>query len=428
MRIAVIGGGTAGFMAAAAVTRFRPNDELIHIYDPDMPAIGVGEGTLAKFPPWLESVTGLPESEWIERGGATRKYAIRFEGWGGGVPFRHHLYPVGEGYGYHIHAPAIIDILREHVRARVVPRRVRSAESDGRGVRLEFEDGDPLDVDFLFDARGFPPPDAPGTIELPGVTTDAAFVRGASPLAGQDVTRAVARPHGWVFVIPLRFRRSYGYVFNGDISSADEVEADLAALMREDGAEPIGDGRLLRFPSFTRTEPFDGAHFIIGNAASFVEPLEATAIGIVQTQVEMALRWPLGAWRLAPPTDRRRAVDAINRFHRRYLLRTALFLSWHYGRGSVHETAFWRQARLAAERARTAFPDPELLAEFERFRAASEPFDEPAAHDRFLAEAAAGAPLSDPQVHTGRFGLWPLNSFIEVGTGLDGRRVASAAT
>ena len=58
MRIAVVGGGTAGFIAAAHVTRSLPEAELLHVFDSSIPTIGVGEGTTPRFPVWLEEVTG----------------------------------------------------------------------------------------------------------------------------------------------------------------------------------------------------------------------------------------------------------------------------------------------------------------------------------------------------------------------------------
>ena len=44
MRIAVLGGGTAGFIAAAHLTRNVPEAELLHVFDSRIPTIGVGEG------------------------------------------------------------------------------------------------------------------------------------------------------------------------------------------------------------------------------------------------------------------------------------------------------------------------------------------------------------------------------------------------
>ena len=49
MRIAVLGGGTAGFIAACHLTRSLPHVELLHVFDTRIPTIGVGEGTTPRF-------------------------------------------------------------------------------------------------------------------------------------------------------------------------------------------------------------------------------------------------------------------------------------------------------------------------------------------------------------------------------------------
>jgi tryptophan 7-halogenase len=59
MRIAVLGGGTAGFIAAAHFTKAFPRAELLHVFDSRIPTIGVGEGTTPRFPAWFEEITGL---------------------------------------------------------------------------------------------------------------------------------------------------------------------------------------------------------------------------------------------------------------------------------------------------------------------------------------------------------------------------------
>ena len=56
MRIAVLGGGTAGFVAAAHFTRHLPQAQLLHVFDSSIPTIGVGEGTTPRFPGWFEEV------------------------------------------------------------------------------------------------------------------------------------------------------------------------------------------------------------------------------------------------------------------------------------------------------------------------------------------------------------------------------------
>jgi tryptophan 7-halogenase len=414
-RVAVVGGGTAGFMAAATMTRHFGDVELFHIYDPAIPIIGVGEGTLTTFPGWLKEVTALSEEELRHRCGMTRKYGITFENWGQAHRvFHHHFYPPERAWAYHISAPRIVKLLADHVSATTIHKRVTALDSDGRQVSIRLDDGGELTVDFAFDARGFPPQDSEGVCPLPVIPTNAALVKGAPPVAfarpEDTTTRAVARPHGWVFVIPLVTRTAYGYVYNAALSTPEQVEADLDELLAEDGLTALPGVHHLRFPNFTRRRFFDGALFSIGNRASFLEPLEATTIGFAHTQIEAARRWPLSQWRYYPPDSeelKARNLETLNRFLFRYGQKIGLFVGWHYSQGSRFQSAFWDFARENFQRQRELMPDPAVTADFDHFIASA---------SRYSSFAEFPSGLGDD----GRslFGIWPLASFVEMRCGL----------
>src|SRR4051812_37263440 len=207
MKIAVLGGGTAGFIAAAHITRYLPQAELLHVFDSRIPTIGVGEGTTPRFATWFEEVTGLGLAHLAERCGATLKKGSRFEGWGAhGTDFLHRFQPA-RLFGYHFDAAAIVQVLGEHVRATRIDARVESLQTSADAVRMRLDDGRTLLCDYIFDARGFPATDAADSddlIRLDWIPTGRAMVRRLPPQASETVTRVVARPHGWMFIIPLR--------------------------------------------------------------------------------------------------------------------------------------------------------------------------------------------------------------------------------
>lgn len=83
-RVVVLGGGTSGWMAAAALQRFlnRATPESTHITvveGPDGP-IGVGEATVPTLRGML-SILGVNEPEFMVRANATFKQAIKFVNW-----------------------------------------------------------------------------------------------------------------------------------------------------------------------------------------------------------------------------------------------------------------------------------------------------------------------------------------------------------
>lgn len=373
MKISVLGGGTAGFIAAAHLTRYLPDAELLHVFDSRIPTIGVGEGTTPRFPMWFEETTGLGFPHLEERCGATLKRGSRYEGWGEhGTDFVHRFQPV-RLFAYHFDAAAVVDVLGEHVRATRIDARVEALQTSPDAVRIRIEDGSTLECDYVFDARGFPrgPGGAEDFIQLDWIPTNQATVRRLAPQGWSGVSRVIARPHGWVFQIPLRDWTSCGYVYNSQISSEAEVAADLTAFLHAEGVVDWEQRAAPRFPNFIRRKMFDGRVFLGGNAASFIEPLEATTIGHAIAQIRAATLWITeeGQGRCADPDE----IDAFNGMMLSYVCRDSLFVAWHYACGSRWDTPFWRYARGGLERARNNPVAEPHLAEMEQFVEAGRP-------------------------------------------------------
>ena len=164
-------------------------------------------------------------------------------------------------------------------------------------------------------------------------------------------------PHGWIFVIPLTVHTSYGYIFNRDVSSIADVESDFDAFLETDGVAEFEQRAVIPFPNFVHRRMYDGAIARIGNAAAFMEPLEATAIVAAQLQIGMVLHMRLN--RAIEHLERDAPV--VNRFLVNNMLCYGLFVGWHYSCGSKHDSEFWRYARDDAwPRHRTA-ADPEAV-------------------------------------------------------------------
>jgi len=90
--VVVVGGGTAGWMAAAAlIDRFGPNrhTRVTLVESPDIGTVGVGEATVPHIREFLKQLK-INEVDFVKRTSATFKLAIGFEGWAGdGSQFFH---------------------------------------------------------------------------------------------------------------------------------------------------------------------------------------------------------------------------------------------------------------------------------------------------------------------------------------------------
>ncbi|MYE86959.1 MAG: tryptophan 7-halogenase [Gammaproteobacteria bacterium] len=357
-RIAVIGRGTAGALAAASVSRLHPDQdhELHHIYDSRIPIIGVGEGSWPSLVQQLRQLSGLPHEEVQRRLNGTRKYGVSFEGWGRlNQDFIHYFAPQQVAFAYHLSADVMAELLQANTRARHIDAKVLNVTKVDGGAEVEFEGRPPERYDLVFDARGFPgKPDPQEHINIDFIPTNSAVIR-RCPATVQPpcqrglvleptYTRAVARPHGWVFVIPLAVHTSYGYVYNSDLSSLDEVQADFDELLSQEGVPEFEHRAVIAFPNFVHRQIYDGAVARIGNAASFMEPLEATAIGFAQLQVSLILRMRF----TRPASYFEDDAPVINSFLVNDSLAGGLFVGWHYCCGSRHDSPFWRYAKETA--------------------------------------------------------------------------------
>ena len=353
-KVAVVGRGTAGSLAAASITRLHPGDdyELHHIYDSRIPVIGVGEGSWPALVEHLQQLTELPNDDVQQHLRGTRKYGVAFEGWGRCArDFTHFFSPKDVAYAYHLSADYLAELLYENTRAQHIDAKVLDIARIEGGAEVTFEGRGPERYDLVFDARGFPRELNPGHhIDISFIPTNTACIRRCpalfdakrdGPVLQHTYTRAVARPHGWVFVIPLTVHTSYGYIFNRDLSELDEVQADFDAFLESDGVSEFEPRSVIPFPNFVNRRIYDGAIARIGNAAAFMEPLEATAIVSAQIQIGMILHMRLN--RPAEYADG--DAEAVNRFLVNNMLCYGLFVGWHYSCGSKFDSPFWRHAR-----------------------------------------------------------------------------------
>ena len=397
--LVILGGGTAGWMAAAALARFAPHLAITLVESEAIGTVGVGEATIPQIH-LFNAALGLDEAEFLRETKGSFKLGIEFAGWtregdtymhafggigraAGLLPFQHYWlrakqagfakplirYSANElaartmrvqhgpraagtpelPYAYHFDAALYAAFLRRYAEARGVTR----VEGKVAGVERDSESGDIAALllegerriagDFFIDCSGFRAlliegEQAAGYDDWTRwLPCDRALaIPSASGGDFTPYTRSSARAAGWQWRIPLQHRIGNGYVYSSAHISDDEATATLLANL--DGA-PEGDPRLLRFKTGMRRKHWVGNCLAVGLSAGFLEPLESTSIHLAQSAISRFLAvLPRG-------TPEPATVDWFNAQADFEWSRVRDFIILHYWANDRRGEPFWDERR-----------------------------------------------------------------------------------
>lgn len=347
-RIVVVGGGTAGWMTAAALSRFLATSWSIKVVESDeIGTVGVGEATIPSIQ-MFNNALEIDEAEFMAATGGTYKLGIAFEGWGGPnegyvhafglvgaalgvVPFHHywlrgrklglskplghyvlhtlaiaanrfaHLNPPPNSplpplpYAFHFDASLYAKFLRGYAEKRGVVRQ------EGRIVSVE-RNGETGDVDAVLLANGTR---VSGDLFIDCSGFRGLLIEQELEAGFEDWThwlqcdRAIAVPCARVDpLVPLTrsIARKAGWqwriplqhrIGNGYVFSSRRISEDEAAatvLANLDG-EAMAEPRTIRFKTGRRTKAWVRNVVAIGLSSGFIEPLESTSIHLIQTAI-----------------------------------------------------------------------------------------------------------------------------------------------
>lgn len=400
--IVIVGGGTAGWVAAAALGRFLRNGVTrIHVIESDaIGTIGVGEATIPPIHNLLEMLR-IDESDFLRNVQGTFKLGIEFVDWTRigdrymhpfglfgvdmeGVPFhqyylrgrslglqdpieRYSLTAVagrqgrfavahGEGfpnhhwsYAYHFDAALVARYLRQYaerlgvrrIEGKVVDVMLRSDDGFIKAVMLE---GNSLVAGDLFiDCTGFRSLLIEDALRigfedwsqwLP--CNRAVAVPSVTAGLPRPYTRSTAYPAGWQWNIPLQHRTGNGYVYSSQAISDDAATASLLANLE---GEALDEPRLVPFATGRRKEFWHKNCVSLGLSAGFLEPLESTAIHMIQTGVAKLLA-------LFPNKDFNQVeIDEYNRLVGAGYEQIRDFLILHYKATTRADSDLWNYCR-----------------------------------------------------------------------------------
>ena len=393
--VVVVGGGTAGWTAAASIARLIGANLNVTLVESDaIGTVGVGEATIPPFRT-LHRLLKIDEADFLSRVQGTFKLAIQFENWRAiGHDYIHSFGVTGQGcwaagfqhfwlkaselgiaedfgryapelmaaragkfglleqnalsYAYHLDATSYAGYLRQLAEKDGVTRiegkivEVRQAES-GDVSEVVLESGQAVKGDLFIDCSGFVSllmDKALGT-EFEDWThwlpCDRAIAVQTTAV-GEPIpyTRSIARESGWQWRIPLQTRVGNGLVYCSEYMSDDEARDTLLANLE---GEVITEPRVLRFRTGQRVKQWNRNCVGLGLAAGFLEPLESTSIHLIQRGVIRLLQmFPYSGIVESDRAEFNRQMDTEFRYIRDFII-------MHYHVTERDDSEFWRRSR-----------------------------------------------------------------------------------
>ncbi len=402
-KIVIVGGGTAGWMTAAAMAKLLGCDfaDITLVESDDIGIVGVGEATIPQIGIY-NRMLGLDEDEFVRKTQGSFKLGIQFVDWGRkGHTYFHPFGPFGvdmEGvsfhaywqrlhlagdphrledyslqavaaaenrfmraidagrsplsriaYAFHFDAGLYARFLRGFAEERGVVRRegkivdVEQRAEDGFIQAVKLESGERIEGELFIDCSGFR-----------GLLIEQTLKTGYEDWTRWlPCDRAAAVPCESVpdFTPYTRSTaRDAGWQWriplqhrtgNGYVYSSDHISDDQAAetLLANLDGKPLADPRFLRFVTGRRKQAWVKNVVAIGLASGFIEPLESTSIHLIQSGVAKLMQ--MFPDKRFEPADRER----FNRMTQVETEQVRDFIILHYHLTERDDTPFWDRCR-----------------------------------------------------------------------------------
>jgi hypothetical protein len=409
-QVVIVGGGTAGWLTAALLAKklnsvAKDAVQVTLVESPDIPIIGVGEGTWPTMRTTLQTI-GIDEAEFIRQCDATFKQGAEFVNWydDPAVIGRHsYFHPLSavfhssynfnlapywlqgdsdlpydlavasqsricqlglapkkittpayealQNYSYHLNAGKFADFLHQHCVNKLGVRFVSANVSaviqtpDGAIASVQTDSAGEICGDLFIDCSGSRALLLGQTLQVGWksvsdvILNDTALAMQVpypdpeAPIASHTI--ATAHGAGWTWDIGLQQRRGVGYVFSSQHSTLDQAEQCLRDYIGPAAANL--EARKIPLNIGYREEFWRHNCVAVGMSAAFIEPLEASAIFLIEAAANMiAEQFP------RYKTDLPFVARQFNQTFRLRWDKSIDFIKLHYCISQRRDTQYWR--------------------------------------------------------------------------------------
>jgi tryptophan 7-halogenase len=395
-RVVIAGGGTAGWMVAAGLSKTLGKLLDIRLVESDeIGTVGVGEATIPTLV-LFHRLLGINEQEFMAATQGTFKLGIGFENWRDRgenyvhsfgltgkdhwtAGFQHfwlkgrdrklasdygdyclelraslegrfsHLPRNGMNYAFHIDAGLYARFLRKFAEGFGVKRiegkivDVKLDETSGNVSSIRLDSGDVLEGDLFIDCTGFRGLLIGNALHVGYEDwSHHLFCDSAVALQTESVgpaipyTRSIARDAGWQWRIPLQHRVGNGMVYCSRYLADDAAKQGLLANVE---GKVLTEPRIIKFRPGQRRQTWKRNCIAIGLSSGFIEPLESTSIHLIQRAIMRLMQMF--------PRDgiRQSDVDEYNNQTNGEIEHIRDFIVLHYHVTRRQDTPFWRACR-----------------------------------------------------------------------------------
>jgi tryptophan halogenase len=393
-RVLVLGGGSAGFLAAISLKMKLPDLQVTVVRSKDMGVIGVGEATTFAFPNYVHGRLKIEPGEFHRHAQPTWKLGIRFLNWGPRPYFDYTFRPqvtsrwenlakpngyycyeeydyadaftalmsqdkafprnkyggphIGTDVAYHIENRTFVAYLETYAaRLGIVIHddRVTDVPHDDTGVLgLKLQSGRTETADLYIDCSGFASLLLSRTLHEPYISFKPTLFNDRAVWGGWERTDEPIRPYttaeamdaGWCWRIDHELLINRGYVYSSAFISDDEAEKEFRRKNPK-----VQTTHAVKFVTGRYERSWVKNVVGIGNAAGFVEPLESTSLGVICDGSDSLVNSLIEC-------DRRPTPTMVGQYNKRFGMKwdnIRNFLAIHFKFNTGMDTPFWRECR-----------------------------------------------------------------------------------
>ena len=270
-------------------------------------------------------------------------------------------YAFAVNYAYHLDAGKFADLVKRHaITSLGVRHQIGTVEQvigePGAHIKaLKLSSGETIEADLFVDCTGQAALLIEGHmhsrhLDMRHVLFNDSAIAVQVPHAASDTpiasaTLSTATKIGWIWDIALPGRRGIGHVFSSGYGSESEAMDILKDYLAADASLAAGylvdDAyRHIRFEPGYRERFWVGNCVSVGMCAGFIEPLEASAIALIEQSAGLIARWL--------PRDRHLTEIVAKRFNDKFShhwQQIIAFLKLHYALSVRDDSEYWRAHR-----------------------------------------------------------------------------------